>query len=282
MRRVVSNHDFKPVPAQRRIVSSPVTRLTHPFPKFLRSTFPALFITGSSTFFSPEVLNHDLTMKGRDLQTQRLDQQILQRPFFKLGTINWQRGLAGRSTTDRHVDGKYMEYHHHHKTPLRKCLIDTIYLQDIPVKTMAQTPACFVFFSTKTSPSSPHKVIILLAEHWEHRVCANINLSTVPSSSCSTDSTTVETEGFLTELGAQVKMQGGLIRDHAIRLEELSPALFERKRSHSTFRSRIWMPVFSPLEAWEGQMDAQRAALWHAISDVQGGAKEPHGIVYGI
>ncbi|GKC93005.1 hypothetical protein Tco_1158447, partial [Tanacetum coccineum] len=31
-----------------------------------------------------------------------------------------------------------------------------------------------------------------------------------------------------TELGAQVEIQGGLIRDHAVRLEELSPALFER------------------------------------------------------
>ncbi|GKF02448.1 hypothetical protein Tco_0029371 [Tanacetum coccineum] len=40
--------------------------------------------------------------------------------------------------------------------------------------------------------------------------------------------TTVEAEGFLTELGAQVEMQGGLIRDHAVRLVELSPALFER------------------------------------------------------
>ncbi|GKA83688.1 hypothetical protein Tco_0805283 [Tanacetum coccineum] len=39
---------------------------------------------------------------------------------------------------------------------------------------------------------------------------------------------TTETEGFLTELGALVEMQGGLIRDHAVRMEELSPALFER------------------------------------------------------
>ncbi|GJU36386.1 retrovirus-related pol polyprotein from transposon TNT 1-94 [Tanacetum coccineum] len=37
-----------------------------------------------------------------------------------------------------------------------------------------------------------------------------------------------ETEGFLTELGAQVQMQGGLISDHVVQLEELSPALFER------------------------------------------------------
>ncbi|GJV44443.1 hypothetical protein Tco_1428979 [Tanacetum coccineum] len=113
--------------------------------------------------------------------------------------------------------------------------------------------------------------------------------------------TTVEAEGFLTELGAQVEMQGGLIRDHAVRLEELSPALFERYdrdigelfiRSGAVreeifsqryrFRSleyeqervavtfgAIWRPVLA-LEAWAGQMDAQRAALWHAISDVQG------------
>ncbi|GKE70438.1 hypothetical protein Tco_1528510 [Tanacetum coccineum] len=54
---------------------------------------------------------------------------------------------------------------------------------------------------------------------------------------------TAETEGFLTELGARVEMQGGLIRDHTI-------------------------PVLA-LESWAGQTDAQREALWHAISDTQ-------------
>ncbi|GJY40142.1 hypothetical protein Tco_0427412, partial [Tanacetum coccineum] len=39
---------------------------------------------------------------------------------------------------------------------------------------------------------------------------------------------TAETEGLLTELGAQVHMQGGLFHDHAVRLKELSLALFER------------------------------------------------------
>ncbi|GJZ45744.1 hypothetical protein Tco_0593340 [Tanacetum coccineum] len=39
---------------------------------------------------------------------------------------------------------------------------------------------------------------------------------------------TVEAEGFLTGLGAQVEMQGGLIHDHTVRLGEISPALFER------------------------------------------------------
>ncbi|GJY53554.1 hypothetical protein Tco_0445218, partial [Tanacetum coccineum] len=111
----------------------------------------------------------------------------------------------------------------------------------------------------------------------------------------------VGTEGFLTELGAQVEMQGELIRDHAVRLEESSPALFERydmdigelftrseavrdeifsqryrfrslkyeqERVTVTFRA-IWRPVLA-LESWAGQTNAQRAALWHAISDVQG------------
>nr|GFA91844.1 hypothetical protein [Tanacetum cinerariifolium] len=38
---------------------------------------------------------------------------------------------------------------------------------------------------------------------------------------------TAETEGFLTELGARVEMHGGLIRDHTVRLKELSPDMFE-------------------------------------------------------
>ncbi|GJS14113.1 hypothetical protein Tco_0408585 [Tanacetum coccineum] len=99
--------------------------------------------------------------------------------------------------------------------------------------------------------------------------------------------TTVVAKGFLTELGAQVEMQGGLIRDYAVRLEELSPALFERYdrdirelfiRSGAVreeifsqrYRFRnleyeqervivtfgvIWRPVLA-LEAWAGQMDA--------------------------
>ncbi|GJW42703.1 hypothetical protein Tco_0071502 [Tanacetum coccineum] len=81
---------------------------------------------------------------------------------------------------------------------------------------------------------------------------------TVPSPVASP--ATAETEGFLTELGARVEMQGGLIRDHRIRLEELSPALFERsleyeqERVAMTFRA-IWRPVLA-LESWAGQTDA--------------------------
>ncbi|GKD90887.1 hypothetical protein Tco_1366394 [Tanacetum coccineum] len=93
----------------------------------------------------------------------------------------------------------------------------------------------------------------------------------------------------------------GLIGDHVVRLEELSPALFERyvrdigelfMRSGAVrdeifsqryrFRSleyeqervavtfgAIWRPVLA-LESWAGQTNAQRAALWHAINDIQG------------
>ncbi|GKE04995.1 hypothetical protein Tco_1397013 [Tanacetum coccineum] len=41
----------------------------------------------------------------------------------------------------------------------------------------------------------------------------------------------------------------------------------EQKRATVTF-SAIWRPVLA-LEAWAGQTDAQRAALWHAIYDIQ-------------
>ncbi|GKD22393.1 hypothetical protein Tco_1224096, partial [Tanacetum coccineum] len=81
-----------------------------------------------------------------------------------------------------------------------------------------------------------------------------------------------KTEGFLTKLGAQVQMQGGLIRDHAVRLEELSPALFERSLEYEQERvavtfGAIWRPLLA-LEWWAGQTDAHRVALWHAISDM--------------
>ncbi|GJR44998.1 hypothetical protein Tco_1313101 [Tanacetum coccineum] len=41
----------------------------------------------------------------------------------------------------------------------------------------------------------------------------------------------------------------------------------EQERFAVTFGA-IWRPVLA-LESWAGQTDAQRAALWHAISDTQ-------------
>ncbi|GJS34246.1 hypothetical protein Tco_0532628 [Tanacetum coccineum] len=94
---------------------------------------------------------------------------------------------------------------------------------------------------------------------------------TVPSlvASPATD----ESEGFLTKLGTRVEMQEGLIHDHMVRLGELSPALFKRSLEHEQERvavtfGAIWRPVLA-LESWAGQTDAQRAAIWHAISDTQ-------------
>ncbi|GJS52311.1 hypothetical protein Tco_0625673 [Tanacetum coccineum] len=119
---------------------------------------------------------------------------------------------------------------------------------------------------------------------------------TVPSPVASP--ATAEAEGFLTELGAQVEMHEGLIHDHTVQLGELSHALFERydrdigelfTRSGAVrdeifsqryrFRSleheqervamtfgAIWRRVLA-LESWTGQTDAQRATLWHVISD---------------
>ncbi|GJV55626.1 hypothetical protein Tco_1456631 [Tanacetum coccineum] len=47
---------------------------------------------------------------------------------------------------------------------------------------------------------------------------------------------TAETEGFLIDLGAQVEMQEGLIRDHAVRMEKLSLSLFERSLEYEQER----------------------------------------------
>ncbi|GKF29296.1 hypothetical protein Tco_0095638 [Tanacetum coccineum] len=89
---------------------------------------------------------------------------------------------------------------------------------------------------------------------------------------------TAKTRGFLAELGAQVEMQGGLIRNHVVRLEELSPALFERSLDHEQERvavtfEALWRPVLA-LQSWAGQMNAHRASLWHVISDTQGENQE--------
>nr|GEW98443.1 hypothetical protein [Tanacetum cinerariifolium] len=93
---------------------------------------------------------------------------------------------------------------------------------------------------------------------------------------------TAEDEGFLTELGAQVEMQGGLIHDHMIQLGELSPALFERILEHEqervavTFRA-IWRPV-KAIESWI--VEERRAWLDLAeIVDSMRRGQEPRGDV---
>nr|GEU30440.1 hypothetical protein [Tanacetum cinerariifolium] len=64
--------------------------------------------------------------------------------------------------------------------------------------------------------------------------------------------TTLETEGFLTELGAQVKMHEGLIRDYAERIVVTFGAL--------------WRPVLA-LEAWAGRVDTRMTDMSRAGYD---------------
>ncbi|GKB19951.1 hypothetical protein Tco_0853874, partial [Tanacetum coccineum] len=94
---------------------------------------------------------------------------------------------------------------------------------------------------------------------------------TVPSPVASP--ATAKAEGFLTELGAQVEMQGGLIRDHTVQLGELSPALFKRYdrdiRELFTRSGAVTDEIFSQIYQFRSQTDAHRAALWHAISDTK-------------
>ncbi|GJX86168.1 hypothetical protein Tco_0336942 [Tanacetum coccineum] len=80
----------------------------------------------------------------------------------------------------------------------------------------------------------------------------------------------VETVGFFTELGAQVEMQGvGELRDEIFSQRYRFKSLeYEQERVVVIF-GVIWRPMLA-LEAWAGQTNTQRVALWHAISDVQG------------
>ncbi|GJX35275.1 RNA-directed DNA polymerase, eukaryota [Tanacetum coccineum] len=109
----------------------------------------------------------------------------------------------------------------------------------------------------------------------------------------------VDKDQFL-EVGAQLELHGSILHDHTQCLDMLPPTLFEgydrdlrelytrsgavrdeiflqmyrfrslereQERATVTF-SAIWRPILA-LEAWPGQTDAQRAALWHAIYDIQ-------------
>nr|GEW08251.1 putative reverse transcriptase domain-containing protein [Tanacetum cinerariifolium] len=60
---------------------------------------------------------------------------------------------------------------------------------------------------------------------------------------------TAKAAGFLTELGAQVKIQGGLIHDHTIQLGELSPGLFDR---HKPLEFEVGDRVLLKVSLWKG------------------------------
>ncbi|GKA30294.1 hypothetical protein Tco_0716599, partial [Tanacetum coccineum] len=97
---------------------------------------------------------------------------------------------------------------------------------------------------------------------------------TPPSPEWTSGSLPISPSPFVVPSPVSSPLTEGLIRDHVVRLEELSLDLFERSLEYEqervavTFRA-LWRPMLA-LESWAGQTDAQRAALWHANSDMQG------------
>ncbi|GKE02361.1 hypothetical protein Tco_1390344, partial [Tanacetum coccineum] len=99
-------------------------------------------------------------------------------------------------------------------------------------------------------------------------ISSHMILLTVPSPIATF--ATVETKRFLTELGAQVEIQGGLIRDHAVRLEELPPTLFERYDSDVQGENRdLWLQLAEERRA--------RLELAEVVDGMRRG-QEPRGV----
>ncbi|GJS38937.1 hypothetical protein Tco_0563980 [Tanacetum coccineum] len=77
-------------------------------------------------------------------------------------------------------------------------------------------------------------------------------------------------------VGAQLELHGSILHDHTQRLDALPPTLFvdidkdvrELYTRSGAVRDEIFLPVLA-LEAWKGHTHDQRAALWHAIYDIQ-------------
>ncbi|GJW81600.1 hypothetical protein Tco_0145575 [Tanacetum coccineum] len=78
-------------------------------------------------------------------------------------------------------------------------------------------------------------------------------------------------KGYLTELGAQLKLNEGILHNHTQRLDALPSTIFEGYSQNFIelfARSRAVRDEihsqFLALEAWAGHSDTQRADLWHA------------------
>ncbi|GKC98971.1 hypothetical protein Tco_1169246 [Tanacetum coccineum] len=81
----------------------------------------------------------------------------------------------------------------------------------------------------------------------------------------------IDEDQFL-EVRAKLEIYRSILHDHTQHLDALPPTLFkslEREQERATVTySAIWRLVLA-LKACAGQTDAQRAALWHAIYDIQ-------------
>ncbi|GKE02863.1 hypothetical protein Tco_1390846 [Tanacetum coccineum] len=99
---------------------------------------------------------------------------------------------------------------------------DRVYI-DVPTYPLPAPPI-------QTPPSLEWSSYLLLISPTSSIVPSPISSPMIPLtiSSLVASPATAEAERFLTELGARVEMQGGLIHEHTVRLRELSPTLFER------------------------------------------------------
>ncbi|GJW90346.1 hypothetical protein Tco_0167899 [Tanacetum coccineum] len=79
----------------------------------------------------------------------------------------------------------------------------------------------------------------------------------------------IDEDQFL-QVGTQFELHGRILCDHTQRLDALPPTLFESyDRDLRELYTRLGERSVLALEAWAGQTDAQRAALWYAMYDIQ-------------
>ncbi|GJV44941.1 hypothetical protein Tco_1429477 [Tanacetum coccineum] len=79
----------------------------------------------------------------------------------------------------------------------------------------------------------------------------------------------VDKDQFL-EVAAQLELHRSILHDHTQQLNALPPTLFKGyDRILRELYTRAIQRSILALKAWAGQTDAQRAALWHVIYDIQ-------------
>ncbi|GKD96090.1 hypothetical protein Tco_1379987, partial [Tanacetum coccineum] len=172
----------------------------------------------------------------------------------------------------------------------------------LPVRTTWEDPVDGTIYTDIECVMSPVRApvqTLALPEWSSDSLPVSLASLTVPSLVASLVTTlvaiiVVDEDEFL-EVGAQLELYGSIHHDHTQRLDALPPTLFEgygrdftrlfvrseavRNEIHSQyFRLRslervqeqatitfgaLWRPVLA-LEAWAGQTDARRAALWQA------------------
>nr|GFA10012.1 hypothetical protein [Tanacetum cinerariifolium] len=125
---------------------------------------------------------------------------------------------------------------------------------DLPPVAPVQTPPS-PEWSSGSFPVSPSSLVVPLP------IASAV---TTPATTISVD------EDQFLKVGTQLELHGSILHDHTQRLDALPSNLFEGydKDLRELYTRAIWRPILA-LEAWTGQTDAQREALWHAIYDIQ-------------